>query len=92
MEVELRLFGTVRERVGERTLTRQFAAGITVREVLAELEREVPALAGRLLDDGAVADSVTVLRNGTHVTHFEDGETALKPGDRLSITPPVTGG
>jgi sulfur-carrier protein len=93
MEIELRYFATVREAVGERTETREFSPGTTVGDVLAALEAEYPALDGRLLaDDGTVARSVTVLRNGTNVAHFEGGETELAPGDALSITPPVTGG
>lgn len=95
MEVELRLFATVRAAVGERTLTREYETGTTVRAVLADLEAEYPELAGRLLAEGgesAVADSVTVMRNGTHVTHFAGGETVLEAGDRLSVTPPVSGG
>lgn len=93
MEVELRFFATVREAVGERTTTREFDAGTTVRDVLATLEAEHPDLDGTLLDaDGAIAGSITVMRNGTHVTHFESGATELADGDELSITPPVTGG
>ena len=92
MEIELRYFGTVREAVGESGERRSVDDGATVRSVLADLEREHPGLAGLLLEDGEVAGGVTVLRNGTHVTHFEGVETTLEDGDRLSITPPVTGG
>jgi sulfur-carrier protein len=93
MEIDLRYFATVREAVGERTATREFPLGTTVREVLAALETDYPELEGRLLtDDGTIARTVTVLRNGTNVTHHEDGATELTDGDTLSITPPVTGG
>ena len=92
MEVELRLFATVRAAVGQRTLTRECDPGTTVAELLAALEEDYPPLEGRLLDGSAVAGGVTVLRNGTHVTHFEGPETALADGDAVSITPPVTGG
>ena len=92
MQIELRLFATVREAVGESTLTRRVAEGTTVREMLVALRSEYPALEGMLIADGEIADSVTVLRNGTHVTHFDGPETVLSDGDRLSITPPVTGG
>lgn len=93
MEIELRFFATVREAVGERTTTRRFEAGTTVGGVLADLERRVPALEGRLLEeDGAVSGSITVMRNGTNVTHHDGADTELADGDSLSITPPVTGG
>lgn len=92
MEVELRFFATVRETVGERTVTRAVEPGTIVRDVLAELEREFPDLDGQLLDGDAVAPSVTVMCNGTHVTHLDGAETELSDGDQVSITPPVTGG
>lgn len=92
MEVEIRLFAGVRAAVGRRTLRRELERGTTVRELLARLEEEYPALEGRLLEAAGIAGSVTVLRNGTHVTHFEGAATEVADGDRLSITPPVTGG
>lgn len=93
MNVELRLFATVREVVGERTMSREFESGTTVGDVLAALEADYPDLDGRLLDDGRrITRGITVLRNGTNVTHLAGEATELEDGDRLSITPPVTGG
>jgi len=93
MEVELRFFAMVREAVGTRSTTREFESGATVRDALAALENDYPELAGTLLtEDGEIARSLTVLRNGTNVTHFDGAGTELSGSDRLSITPPVTGG
>jgi molybdopterin synthase sulfur carrier subunit len=92
MNVELRFFATVREAVGASTLTREFPADTTVGEALATLESAYPDLDGVLLDDGDVAASVTVMRNGVHVDNLDGPTTTLSDGDRLSITPPVTGG
>ena len=92
MEIELRFFATVREAVGERTATWEFDSGATVRDALAAVEARYPELDSRLLDDGSIARGITVLRNGTNVTHHEGAETELTAGDSLSITPPVTGG
>lgn len=92
MTIEIRLFAGVRAAVGERTLTHEVEPGTTVRELLARLEEEHPALEGRLLEAAEIASSITVLRNGTHVAHFEGLATELADGDCLSITPPVTGG
>lgn len=93
MEIELRLFATVREAVGARVKTCEFDSQTTVRDVLSAVETEHPELGRRLLDEnGDIARSITVLRNGTNVTHFEGAATELTDGDSLSITPPVTGG
>jgi molybdopterin synthase sulfur carrier subunit len=92
MDIELRYFGTVRQAVGNSTEDRSIEAGATVRSVLAELEREYPELSGLLLDGEELSSAVTVLKNGTHITHFDGLETGFADGDQLSITPPVTGG
>ena len=92
MEIELRFFATVREAVGARTTARTVDSGATVRDVLAGLETEYPSLDGTLLTDGAVAGSVTVLRNGRNVANLAGAETPLSDGDSLSVTPPVSGG
>ena len=92
MTVELRFFATVREAVGASTLTREFPSGTTVRKALETLESEYPDLEGVLLDDDDVAASVTVMCNGVHVANLDGPATTLSDGDRVSITPPVTGG
>lgn len=93
MELELRLFATVREAVGARAKKCEFNSDATVRDVLSAMETEHPELAGRLLDEnGDISRSITVLRDGTNVTHFEGAATELADGDSLSITPPITGG
>lgn len=92
MNVELRFFATIREAVGERTVTREYPPGTTVYDVLASLEAEYPGLDGTVLDGHDIAASVTVLCNGRHVTHRDGADTELADGDRLAITPPVTGG
>ena len=92
MNVELRFFAMFRDAVGEKTLRREYDEGATVGDVLRAVEAEFPALAGRFVADGELSPTITVMRNGTNVTHFEGIETALADGDALSITPPVTGG
>jgi molybdopterin synthase sulfur carrier subunit len=92
MNVELRFFATVREAVGDQTVEREFSRETTVRDVLTALEEEYRDLRGTLLDGNAIAPNVTVLRNGTHVTHLDGADSELTAGDRLATTPPITGG
>lgn len=92
MEVDIRLFATVREAVGERTLTRTYEDAVTVRDVLRDLEETFPDAEGTLLDDGEIRRSLTVLRNGRNVAHYAGADTELEAGDTLSLTPPVSGG
>lgn len=91
--LELRLFATFREAVGQKTLTRSYHEPVTVRSVVADLEESFPDLDGVLLnDEGDLRSTVTVIRNGRHVAHFDGVDTALADGDTLGVMPPVSGG
>lgn len=68
---------------------RMEARGSTVREVIADLERQVPGLDNRLLDAGP---SIR-----THLNIFVDGErstldTPVPPGAEVHVIPAVSGG
>jgi len=93
MELSLRFFAVFREAVGEKERTRTYDGGrTTVGTVLADLEGEYEGLAGELLDDGAVRDQLSVLKNGQDVVHIDGVDTELTEGDTLSVFPPVAGG
>jgi molybdopterin converting factor small subunit len=64
-------------------------AGATVGELLRELERAHPALAGWVLDErGRIREHVNVFVNGDHGRE----ETPLAPDDRVHVLPAITGG
>jgi MoaD family protein len=64
-----------------------------VRAVLAELERRHPALYRSVCDDtGAVRRHVNLFVNSSHVRDREGLDTALAPGDNVTILPAVSGG
>ncbi|MFC6903709.1 ubiquitin-like small modifier protein 1 [Halalkalicoccus tibetensis] len=93
MNLELRSFATFREAMGQKTIERDYEEGVTVGEVLADLESEFDGLEGRLLDgDGEIQPQLSILKNGRDVTHAQGPETPLEPGDTLSLFPPVAGG
>ncbi|WP_254546807.1 ubiquitin-like small modifier protein 1 [Halomarina pelagica] len=93
MEIDVRPFASFRDALGRDGVVRELEEGATVGDLLASLEATHPGLEGRLLaPDGSFHPAVTVLLNGRHVSHFEGVETALAPGDRVTLSPPVTGG
>lgn len=92
VEIELRLFATFRAAVGQKTISREFPEGVTVREVLEALEAEFDELRGQLLAAGEIPEQLNVLKNGQDVRHGEGLEGTLTTGDRLSLFPPVAGG
>ena len=65
----------------------------SVRAVLEELERRHPSLYRNVCDEtGAVRRHVNLFVNTSHVRDREGLDTALKPGDNVTILPAVSGG
>lgn len=93
MEVEVRLFGPYREAVGEKTVRRDLQEGATVADLFRDLVSDNPDLSGQVLtEDDAVSNSVTVTKNGKHVSLFDGAKTELSEGDVIRAAPPVHGG
>jgi MoaD family protein len=65
----------------------------SVRTALAELERRYPALYRGICDEtGRVRRHVNVFVNSSNVRDGEGLDTALVPGDVVTILPAVSGG
>jgi molybdopterin converting factor small subunit len=65
----------------------------SVRAVLEELERRHPSLYGSVCDEtGAVRRHVNLFVNELHVRDRDGLDTALAPGDKVTILPAVSGG
>jgi sulfur-carrier protein len=67
--------------------------GSTLAEVLADLGRQHPDLAGRIVeDDGRIRRFVNVFVNGNNVRDLQGEETPVKGGDDVTIIPAMAGG
>ena len=65
----------------------------SVRAVLDELERRHPSLYRGICDEtGAVRRHVNLFVNSSHVRDRDGLDTALVPGDTVTILPAVSGG
>jgi molybdopterin converting factor small subunit len=65
------------------------AAGTTVVEALAALERAHPPLRGWILDEqGRIREHIQIFVNGTH----GEDTTAIGETDRIHVLPAITGG
>jgi molybdopterin converting factor small subunit len=65
----------------------------SVRDVLEQLERNHPALHRCVCDEtGAVRRHINLFVNASHVRDLQGLDTALVPGDVLTILPAVSGG
>jgi MoaD family protein len=68
-------------------------AAPSVRAALEELERRYPALHRNIRDEtGAVRRHINVFVNTTNMRDREGLDTALAPGDVVTILPAVSGG
>jgi sulfur-carrier protein len=65
----------------------------SVRAALDQIERRYPALYRSICDEtGAVRRHVNLFVNTTHLRDREGLDTALVPGDVITILPAVSGG
>ncbi len=90
--MEWKLFADLAEIAGGRAVEVEASPGETVGDALDALLDAHPDLRDRVLDDGAVADHINVLRNGRSVRDDDGLETTLEAGDELALFPPVSGG
>jgi MoaD family protein len=65
----------------------------TVREALGQLERSHPAVYRSICDEtGALRQHINLFVNNTYARNREGLDTALQPGDVITIMPAVSGG
>src|SRR4051812_9788702 len=65
----------------------------TVRGALEDLRRDYPSLYPNICDEtGAVRKHIGVFVNSDHIRELDGLESALHPGDALTILPAVSGG
>jgi sulfur-carrier protein len=76
-----------------RSASELSVSGSTVREALAQIEQRDPALYRSVCDEtGAVRRHVGVFVNETNIRDGEGLDTALAPGDVITLLPAVSGG
>ncbi|MEM1537582.1 MAG: ubiquitin-like small modifier protein 1 [Candidatus Nezhaarchaeales archaeon] len=94
MLIKVKLFASIRERVGTRIVELKVSEGATLYELLGELVKAYPkALKGYLINEaGEVNEELNFLVNGINASSLEGLKTKLKDGDAVSILPPVSGG
>jgi len=69
------------------------AAGKSVGELLADLEKNFPGIKARICDDaGAVRRFVNIFVKDEDIRFLQNLETPVKDGDEVSIVPAIAGG
>ena len=91
MTVAIHVSAALREYCGGASEIRLAASSI--RSALEQLERSHPSLYGSVCDErGAVRRHVNLFVNTSNVRDREGLDTALAPGDVVTILPAVSGG
>lgn len=92
--MEVKLFANLAEEAGTRTVEVDLAEGATVADALAAIFERYPTLRAQILaEDGSIEEHITVLVEGSNVSHRDEGlDTPVERGTELAIFPPVSGG
>jgi len=67
--------------------------GATIKDVINNLEQSYPGLKERICDEqNNIRRFVNVFVNDEDIRFLQEAETAVKPGDEVSIFPAIAGG
>src|SRR5438270_12254872 len=67
------------------------ADGRTILDLVADLDRRYPGLAGRVCADGAIRHHVNVFVNGQEMRSLKGDDTALNDGDEVAFITALMG-
>ena len=91
MTITIRVPSVLSDTCGGASLLSLSAA--TVRAAIEELERSHPSLHRSICDEtGALRRHINLFVNEAHMRQRDGLDTALKPGDVITILPAVSGG
>lgn len=92
--ISIHLSGALCDYCGSaREITLPASTARTVRDALAQLERDHPSVYRGVCDEtGTVRQHVGVFVNETHIRDREGLDTPVRTGDTLTILPAVSGG
>jgi molybdopterin synthase sulfur carrier subunit len=93
MRVEFEFYATLRDAVGEKTVTRELDAGTAIETALRAVADEYQRLESLVFRaNGTVRPNVTVAVNEQPVNDGDPAEIELSDGDTVVLSPGIAGG
>jgi MoaD family protein len=94
MAVIVKFIGALRHVSGAGELALNCKDNVSIRELMREISKEVPALTRSLIDQQLEepTPNVLILVNGREISVLNGLETALQNGDEVVFVPVVHGG
>ena len=89
----VKLFATVRDIVGSKTLDVPIQPGATVRDLVVAIAAVQPELGAKLVDGaGQLSEDIHIYVRGRNVVWLDELETVIGERDDVFIVPPMAGG
>jgi molybdopterin converting factor small subunit len=92
MHVEVKVYGSLKQSIGQDTLTCEVPTGTSVTDMIRRLTDDYPALTEQIYENNSVRNDLIVTRNKTHIQHLSEDNRCLDDGDVVRISEPITGG
>jgi MoaD family protein len=94
MAITVKFIGALRHVSGVDEIALDSKEDISIREVMNEITREIPALKRSLIDQQLEdpRPNALILVNGREISVLNGLETSLKNGDEIVLVPVVHGG
>ena len=91
--MQIRLYATLRQIVGEKIVEIPIRTEKTIGDVLRSLVQQYPKLDESIwYPDGSLAGHVAVILNGRDIRHLDGVDTPISDEDTLDVFPPIGGG
>jgi len=94
MAITVKFLGALRHISGEGGLALNIKGAISIKELMNEIVREMPALKQSLIHQQLedLRSNVLILVNSREISALNGLETNLKDGDKIVLVPVVHGG
>lgn len=93
MKIHVKLFATIRLKLGIPEVFIQIEKPLSIIELLNLVNKEVKAdIIPELIENGKIIGGTIILINGKNILHMDKLKTMLTKDCKVEIFPPVAGG